>query len=96
MFQKSPVLILLKSCPQFLLGIHHDGTVPGHRFSNRLPGNKQESERFFLGSNLDLIAGGKVRVDSLISAKAPLSEGASWFERLYKHEAGLMKVILTP
>ena len=45
---------------------------------------------------LDLIAGGKVRVDSLISAKAPLSEGASWFERLYKHEAGLMKVILTP
>jgi len=45
---------------------------------------------------LDLIAGGKVRLDSLISAKAPLSEGASWFDRLYKKEPGLMKVILTP
>ena len=45
---------------------------------------------------LDLIAGGKIRLDSLISAKAPLSEGASWFDRLYKKEPGLMKVILTP
>ena len=45
---------------------------------------------------LDLIAGGRVRLDTLISAKAPLSEGASWFERLYKREPGLMKVILTP
>jgi L-iditol 2-dehydrogenase len=45
---------------------------------------------------LDLIAGGRVRLDSLISAKAPLSEGASWFDRLYKKEPGLMKVILTP
>ena len=45
---------------------------------------------------LDLIAGGKVRVDSLISANAPLAEGASWFDRLHKREAGLMKVILAP
>lgn len=45
---------------------------------------------------LDLIAGGRVRLDSLISAKAPLFEGASWFDRLYKREPGLMKVILTP
>jgi len=27
---------------------------------------------------------------------APLEEGASWFDRLYRHEAGLMKVILQP
>jgi L-iditol 2-dehydrogenase len=45
---------------------------------------------------LDLIAEGKVKLDSLISAKAPLSAGASWFERLYNKEPGLMKVILQP
>jgi L-iditol 2-dehydrogenase len=45
---------------------------------------------------LDLIAGGRVQLDSLLSAKAPLSEGAAWFDRLYKREPGLMKVILTP
>jgi L-iditol 2-dehydrogenase len=45
---------------------------------------------------LDLIAGGRVKLDSLISAKAPLSTGASWFERLYNREPGLMKVILQP
>ena len=45
---------------------------------------------------LDMIAGGKVDVDTFISAIAPLSEGASWFERLYGGEPGLMKVILKP
>jgi L-iditol 2-dehydrogenase len=45
---------------------------------------------------LDLIAEGRVRLDSLISARAPLSAGASWFERLYKREPGLMKVVLQP
>jgi L-iditol 2-dehydrogenase len=45
---------------------------------------------------LDLIARGAVDVDSLISAVAPLREGALWFERLYKGERGLIKVILTP
>jgi threonine dehydrogenase-like Zn-dependent dehydrogenase len=45
---------------------------------------------------LDLIAGGRVRLDSLISVRAPLSEGASWFARLYRKEPGLMKVILAP
>ncbi len=45
---------------------------------------------------LDLIASGKVDVDSFISAVAPLSEGASWFARLYASEPGLMKVILVP
>jgi 2-desacetyl-2-hydroxyethyl bacteriochlorophyllide A dehydrogenase len=45
---------------------------------------------------LDLIASGRVNLDSLLSAKAPLSEGASWFDRLHKREPGLMKVILQP
>ncbi len=45
---------------------------------------------------LDFIARGTVKVDSLVSAVAPLSEGAGWFSRLYDREQGLMKVILTP
>jgi L-iditol 2-dehydrogenase len=45
---------------------------------------------------LDLIESGKVDVDSFISAVPPLSEGASWFERLHAGEPGLMKVILKP
>ena len=45
---------------------------------------------------LDLIAAGKVDVNSFISAAAPLSEGALWFKRLYDREPGLMKVILKP
>ena len=39
---------------------------------------------------------GAIDVDPLISAVAPLSEGADWFNRLYGREPGLMKVILTP
>ena len=45
---------------------------------------------------IDLLARGIIKVDSLISAKVPLEEGASWFDRLYAAEAGLMKVILQP
>ena len=45
---------------------------------------------------LDMIARGAINVDALISAVAPLSDGAVWFERLYNKEPGLMKVILKP
>lgn len=45
---------------------------------------------------LDMISKGKADVDSFISAVTPLSDGVSWFERLYKGEPGLMKVILQP
>jgi L-iditol 2-dehydrogenase len=45
---------------------------------------------------LEMLAGGVVKVDRLISATAPLSEGAAWFERLYKGEKGLIKVCLLP
>lgn len=45
---------------------------------------------------IELMASGAINVDPLISAVAPLSEGAAWFERLYARESGLMKVILRP
>ncbi len=45
---------------------------------------------------IDLMARGVIKVAPFISAVAPLSEGASWFNRLYHHEANLMKVVLQP
>lgn len=45
---------------------------------------------------LDLISSGKVNVNDMMSAVAPLSDGASWFDRLYNKEKGLLKVILKP
>jgi L-iditol 2-dehydrogenase len=45
---------------------------------------------------LDMIAQKKVNVDAILSAEAPLSEGAEWFKRLYKKEPGLIKVVLKP
>jgi L-iditol 2-dehydrogenase len=45
---------------------------------------------------LDMIARKAINVDALISATAPLADGAQWFDRLYQKEPGLMKVILTP
>ncbi|MDR1406423.1 MAG: galactitol-1-phosphate 5-dehydrogenase [Tannerella sp.] len=45
---------------------------------------------------LDMIAGGALNVDGMISAVAPLSEGAEWFRKLYSREGNLNKVILVP
>jgi L-iditol 2-dehydrogenase len=45
---------------------------------------------------LEMMARGAVRVDPLISATAPLAEGAAWFHRLQQREPGLLKVILEP
>jgi L-iditol 2-dehydrogenase len=45
---------------------------------------------------LDLIARGSIKVDPLISAAAPLADGAKWFQRLYEKEPGLIKVMLHP
>lgn len=47
-------------------------------------------------SCLDMISRKAVNIQPLISAIAPLSEGAGWFERLYRKEPGLLKVILKP
>lgn len=45
---------------------------------------------------LELLARGMMRVDPLISAVAPLEDGAAWFDRLYRREPNLMKVVLQP
>jgi L-iditol 2-dehydrogenase len=45
---------------------------------------------------IELMQSGKINVDPLISALAPLNEGPQWFNRLYGREPGLMKVILQP
>ena len=45
---------------------------------------------------IDLIARGAVTVKPLITAVAPLEEGAQWFTRLHNREANLMKIVLNP
>ncbi len=45
---------------------------------------------------IELLASGQIEVQPLISAVAPLSEGPAWFDRLYRREGNLMKVILRP
>ncbi len=45
---------------------------------------------------LDLMARKKIDVRAIVSAIAPLSDGASWFNRLYRREPGLLKVVLEP
>jgi threonine dehydrogenase-like Zn-dependent dehydrogenase len=45
---------------------------------------------------LEMIARKEVNVDAILSAEAPLSEGAIWFQRLYNKEPGLIKVVLIP
>ncbi len=45
---------------------------------------------------IELISNGAIRVDPLISAVAPLEQGAQWFSRLYRREGDLMKVVLRP
>jgi L-iditol 2-dehydrogenase len=42
------------------------------------------------------IQDGSIRVEPLLSAVAPLEEGAGWFKRLYDNKEGLMKVVLVP
>jgi L-iditol 2-dehydrogenase len=45
---------------------------------------------------LDLMARGLINTGAFLSAEAPLEEGPKWFDRLYKKEKGLMKVVLIP
>jgi len=45
---------------------------------------------------LQLISEARIDTESLLSAEAPLSEGVEWFNRLYKKEKGLIKVVLIP
>ena len=45
---------------------------------------------------LDMLVNGSVKTDRILSAVAPLAEGAAWFDRLYRKEPGLLKVVLHP
>jgi L-iditol 2-dehydrogenase len=45
---------------------------------------------------LSLISRGAIRVEPLLSAVAPLEDGAMWFRRLHEREPGLLKVVLRP
>ena len=45
---------------------------------------------------LDMLVRGSVNAAPILSAAAPLAEGASWFDRLYRKEPGLLKVVLKP
>jgi L-iditol 2-dehydrogenase len=45
---------------------------------------------------IELLSTGAIRVKPLITAVAPLEQGPLWFERLYRREPNLMKVVLTP
>src|SRR5581483_7148264 len=45
---------------------------------------------------LDMLARRDLKAEPLISSAAPLAEGAQWFDRLYRKEPGLLKVVLKP
>jgi L-iditol 2-dehydrogenase len=45
---------------------------------------------------LDALAKGEIQAGPLLSAVAPLEDGPQWFQRLYRREPGLLKVILQP
>ncbi len=45
---------------------------------------------------IDLLSRGLIQVAPIISALAPLEEGAQWFQKLYQGDSNLMKVVLQP
>ena len=60
----------------------------------RLQGSCASSGEYPLA--IELVSNGKIRVTPLITAVAPLSDGAQWFERLHSREPNLMKIVLDP
>jgi len=45
---------------------------------------------------IELVSSGKIQVTPLITAIAPLSAGAQWFDRLHSREPNLMKIVIDP
>jgi L-iditol 2-dehydrogenase len=45
---------------------------------------------------IEMIVRGAINLDALISKIVPLKEGPIWFNKLYKSELGLLKIILKP
>ena len=60
----------------------------------RLQGSCASSGEY--GKAIELIAAGKILVEPLITAVAPLSSGPQWFKRLHAREPNLMKIVLDP
>jgi L-iditol 2-dehydrogenase len=60
----------------------------------RLQGSAASSGEY--PKSIELLSRGAINVKPLITAIAPLAEGASWFERLHAREPNLMKVVLAP
>ncbi len=48
------------------------------------------------GEAVAAVASGQIRVEPLLSAVAPLEDGAEWFHRLHRNAEGLLKVVLRP
>src|SRR5512147_562656 len=55
-FDKCAVTVLVEGNLQFLLGVHHDGAVPGHGFAYGFPRYEQEADGLSLRRNRDLVA----------------------------------------
>ena len=45
---------------------------------------------------IEMIERGAIKLDFLISVVASLKEGQTWFDKLYKSEPELLKIILKP
>ena len=45
---------------------------------------------------LEMLDRGALNARTVITAVVPLAEGATWFDRLYRKDPGLLKVVLTP
>ena len=45
---------------------------------------------------IGLVASGKINIEPLISDVLPLKDGADAFDRLYKAEEDLLKIVLEP
>ena len=55
LLQEFALLEFLKRLPQLLLGVHHDGTVPGHRFLQRLSRNQKKTDPIISGLHRDFV-----------------------------------------
>lgn len=56
MLDKRALLELFESHSQFLLGIHHDGTMPGNRFPDRSSGDQEKTQRLRFRGNRNGVA----------------------------------------
>src|SRR5262245_48103007 len=56
MLDECAVLQLRVSLPQFVLGVHHDGPIPGYWLLEWPARHQQEADPFFAGGDDDFVA----------------------------------------